>query len=157
MSKEIYSGAFWGTLFGLLNAHRVWFGFYTIFLHQCSYWRQFDVSVSRLIQILNSFNKFESICRLFLDPQQPNILYFAYIFLAIWTSFVLAEQLVITFMFTVKSRISVSTAASFILIVCMILSTGTVRLVLNIHVTLWQFLQHFSSQISQRTFTLAAR
>jgi len=63
-----------------------------------------------------------------LDPQVLDTGYpFLYILIALWTCFVLAEQLAITFLFFVKSRINVAIAVSYILCICITLGSGTVR------------------------------
>ncbi|CAO1427804.1 unnamed protein product [Diamesa hyperborea] len=63
-----------------------------------------------------------------LDPQNlENGMPFLYILIALWTSFVLAEQLSMTFLFFVKSRINAAIAVSYFLCVSLILASGTVR------------------------------
>ena len=69
-----------------------------------------------------------SIFRMVLDPQNlENGMPFLYILIALWTSFVLAEQLSMTFLFFVKSRINAAIAVSYFLCVSLILASGTVR------------------------------
>jgi ATP-binding cassette, subfamily G (WHITE), member 5 (sterolin 1) len=63
-----------------------------------------------------------------LDPQNLDTGYpFLYILISLWTSFVLAEQLTIFFLFFIRSRINAAIAVSYIICVCVILASGTVR------------------------------
>lgn len=63
-----------------------------------------------------------------LDPQNLENGYpFLYILVALWTSFVLAEQLSIFFMFFVRSRINAAIAVAYIICVSVTLASGTVR------------------------------
>jgi ATP-binding cassette, subfamily G (WHITE), member 5 (sterolin 1) len=52
---------------------------------------------------------------------------FLYMIVAIWTSFMLAEQLVIFFLFFIKTSINVVVAVSYILCLSIVLGSGTVR------------------------------
>lgn len=52
---------------------------------------------------------------------------FLYLFVAIWTSFVLAEQICISFLLVVKSRINTAIAVSYVLAISLALASGTVR------------------------------
>ncbi|XP_063705688.1 ATP-binding cassette sub-family G member 5 [Culicoides brevitarsis] len=62
-----------------------------------------------------------------LDPIHPAGHPFLYILIAIWSSFVLAEQLCITFLLTFKSRMNTGIIVTYILCVCLILASGSVR------------------------------
>lgn len=64
---------------------------------------------------------------LILDPTQPIGMSFLYLFIAIWTSFVLAEQVCISFLLVVKSRINTVIAVSYILCISLALTSGTIR------------------------------
>lgn len=64
---------------------------------------------------------------LILDPSQPIGMSFLYLFMAIWTSFVLAEQMCISFLLVFKSRINTVIAVSYILCISLALASGTVR------------------------------
>src|SRR5690349_57658 len=62
------------------------------------------------------------------DPQNLENGYpFLYILVALWTSFVLAEQLAIFFLFFIRSRINAAIAVAYIICVCVTLASGTVR------------------------------
>lgn len=50
-----------------------------------------------------------------------------YLVVALWSSFVLAEQLCITFLLAVKNKINAAIAVSYILCICLALASGTVR------------------------------
>lgn len=63
-----------------------------------------------------------------LDPQNLDTGYpFLYILVSLWTSYVLAEQLTIFFLFFIRSRINAAIAVSYIICVSVILASGTVR------------------------------
>lgn len=62
-----------------------------------------------------------------LDPTDPDGLTYIYILISIWTSFVLAEQLSILLLLTIKSRINAAIAVSYILCISLTLASGTVR------------------------------
>uniref|UniRef100_A0A6B2EL93 Putative transporter abc superfamily breast cancer resistance protein n=1 Tax=Phlebotomus kandelakii TaxID=1109342 RepID=A0A6B2EL93_9DIPT len=62
-----------------------------------------------------------------LNPSRPIGSSFLYLLIALWTSFVLAEQLCIFFNLFVKSRINTSVAVSYLLCVSLSLASGTVR------------------------------
>lgn len=62
-----------------------------------------------------------------LNPSHPIGLAFLYLFVAIWTSFVLAEQICIAFLLVVKSHINTVIAVSYILAISLALASGTVR------------------------------
>lgn len=63
-----------------------------------------------------------------LDPQNLDTGYpFLYILIALWSSFVLAEQLSIFFLFFIRSRINAAIAVSYIICICVTLASGTVR------------------------------
>lgn len=63
-----------------------------------------------------------------LDPHNLDTGYpFLYILVALWTSFVLAEQLAIFFLFFIRSRINAAIAVSYIICICVTLASGTVR------------------------------
>lgn len=63
-----------------------------------------------------------------LDPQNLENGYpFLYILVALWTSFVLAEQLAIFFLFFIRSRINAAIAVSYIICIFITLASGTVR------------------------------
>ncbi|EAT36667.1 AAEL011269-PA [Aedes aegypti] len=64
---------------------------------------------------------------LVLNPTNPDGLTFMYILIALWSSFILAEQLSIAFLLVVKSQINASIAVSYILVICLTLASGTVR------------------------------
>lgn len=63
-----------------------------------------------------------------LDPHNLDTGYpFLYLLVALWTSFVLAEQLAIFFLFFIRSRINAAIAVSYIICICVTLASGTVR------------------------------
>lgn len=63
-----------------------------------------------------------------LDPSNLDTGYpFIYILISIWTSYMLAEQLSIFFLFFIKSSINAVVATSYILCVLITLGSGTVR------------------------------
>ncbi|KXJ71988.1 hypothetical protein RP20_CCG019201 [Aedes albopictus] len=64
---------------------------------------------------------------LVLNPTNPDGLTFMYILIALWSSFILAEQLSIAFLLVVKSQINAAIAVSYILVICLTLASGTVR------------------------------
>ncbi|XP_062562156.1 ATP-binding cassette sub-family G member 5 [Armigeres subalbatus] len=64
---------------------------------------------------------------LVLNPTNPDGLIFMYILIALWSSFILAEQLSIAFILVVKSQINAAIAVSYILVICLTLASGTVR------------------------------
>jgi hypothetical protein len=63
-----------------------------------------------------------------LDPQRLDNGYpFLYIVISLWTSFILAEQLTIFFLFFMRSKINVAVAVSYIICIMITFSSGTVR------------------------------
>lgn len=70
---------------------------------------------------------FDIFCSMILNPSNPISLAFLYLFIAIWTSFVLAEQICIAFLLVVKSRLNTMIAVSYILAISLALASGTVR------------------------------
>lgn len=70
---------------------------------------------------------YDLIFRIFLDPDNPNGSAFTYLLVSLWSSFILAEQLCITLLLFVKSRINVAIIVSYIFCVCLALASGTVR------------------------------
>lgn len=86
----------------------------------------------------NSINHF--ICRIILNPLYPIHISVAYLFVSIWSCYFLAEQLCILFCVFVKSRINVAVAVSYIICICIALSSGTVRSFKGLH----PFLQDYN-------------
>jgi hypothetical protein len=66
-----------------------------------------------------------------LDATKPDALAFSYILVAIWSSFVLAEQLCISFLLMLKNRMNAAISVTYILCVCLALASGTVRYVIE--------------------------
>uniref|UniRef100_A0A1Y9H1Y7 ABC transporter domain-containing protein n=1 Tax=Anopheles dirus TaxID=7168 RepID=A0A1Y9H1Y7_9DIPT len=64
---------------------------------------------------------------LVLDPSSPDGMTFTYLLVALWTSFMLAEQLCVMFLLVMKSQLNAAIAASYILIICLTLGSGTIR------------------------------
>uniref|UniRef100_A0A182K5T6 Uncharacterized protein n=1 Tax=Anopheles christyi TaxID=43041 RepID=A0A182K5T6_9DIPT len=64
---------------------------------------------------------------LVLDPANPDGMTFTYLLVALWTSFMLAEQLCVMFLLVMKSQMNAAIATSYILIVCLTLASGTIR------------------------------
>ncbi|XP_018791255.1 PREDICTED: ATP-binding cassette sub-family G member 5 [Bactrocera latifrons] len=64
---------------------------------------------------------------LLLDPKFPNGTVFAYLLVALWSSFVLAEQLSIAFLLVVKVPFNAAIAVTYILVISIALASGTVR------------------------------
>lgn len=64
---------------------------------------------------------------LLLDPKLPNGTIFAYLLVALWSSYVLAEQLSISFLLLVKVPFNAAIAVSYILVISIALASGTVR------------------------------
>lgn len=63
-----------------------------------------------------------------LDPSDLDTGYpFIYILVAIWTSFMLAEQLSIFFLFFIKTPINATVATTYVLCILITLGSGTVR------------------------------
>lgn len=65
--------------------------------------------------------------RIILNANDPDGTAFTYLLVAIWSSYILAEQLCITLLLFVKSRINVAIAVSYIFCVSIALASGTVR------------------------------
>lgn len=65
--------------------------------------------------------------RLVLDLSTFNGYALLYLIISIWTSYILAEQLCITFLLAVKSRINAAIAVTYIICICLTLASGTVR------------------------------
>lgn len=68
-----------------------------------------------------------SLQSLLLDPKFPNGTVFAYLLVALWSSFVLAEQLSIAFLLVVKVPFNAAIAVTYILVISIALASGTVR------------------------------
>lgn len=67
-------------------------------------------------------------CRsIFLNPNNPDGTAFTYLLVALWSSYILAEQLCITLLLYIKSKINVTIIASYIFCVCLTLASGTLR------------------------------
>lgn len=86
----------------------------------------------------NSINHF--IYSIILNPFIPIHISVAYLFVSIWSCYFLAEQLCILFCVFVKSRINVAVAVSYIVCICVALSSGTVRSFKGLH----PFLQDYN-------------
>lgn len=80
------------------------------------------------------------ICSIILNPFIPIHVSVAYIFVAIWSCYFLAEQLCVLFCLFVKSRMNVAVAVSYIICICVALSSGTVRSFKGLH----PFLQDYN-------------
>lgn len=77
--------------------------------------------------LLFLFNYFLFLFSLLLDPKFPNGTIFAYLMVALWSSFVLAEQLSISFLLLVKVPFNAAIAVCYILVISIALASGTVR------------------------------
>ncbi|KAG4069890.1 hypothetical protein HA402_009597 [Bradysia odoriphaga] len=75
-----------------------------------------------------------------LNPFIPIHVSVAYLFVAIWSCYFLAEQLCVLFCLFIKSRINVAVAVSYIVCICVALSSGTVRSFKGLH----PFLQDYN-------------
>uniref|UniRef100_A0A182VZ54 ABC-2 type transporter transmembrane domain-containing protein n=1 Tax=Anopheles minimus TaxID=112268 RepID=A0A182VZ54_9DIPT len=64
---------------------------------------------------------------LVLDPSNPDGMTFTYLLVALWTSFMLAEQLCVMFLLVMKSQLNAAIATSYILIICLTLASGSIR------------------------------
>ncbi|XP_033244502.1 ATP-binding cassette sub-family G member 5 isoform X1 [Drosophila miranda] len=64
---------------------------------------------------------------LLLDLKYNNGIVFAYLFVALWSSFVLAEQLTIAFLLVVKVPFNAAIAVTYALVISIALASGTVR------------------------------
>ncbi|KAH8326162.1 hypothetical protein KR067_002648 [Drosophila pandora] len=64
---------------------------------------------------------------LLLDSKYNNGMVFAYLLVALWSSFVLAEQLSITFLLVVKVPFNAAIAVTYVLVISIALASGTVR------------------------------
>lgn len=62
-----------------------------------------------------------------MNPLEPNSEPYAYIFVALWSSFVVAEQMCVAFLLIVKSRMNVAAIVTYILCISVSLASGTVR------------------------------
>lgn len=65
--------------------------------------------------------------RIILDTDNPNGTAFTYLLVALWSSFILAEQICITLLLFIKTRINVVIIVSYIFCVSIALASGTVR------------------------------
>uniref|UniRef100_A0A1B0G2E0 ABC transporter domain-containing protein n=1 Tax=Glossina morsitans morsitans TaxID=37546 RepID=A0A1B0G2E0_GLOMM len=84
-------------------------------------------SVSIPFSIISSIVASCVIYPILLDPKFPNGIVFAYLLVALWSSFVLAEQLCIAFLLVVKVPFNVAITVTYILVISMALASGTVR------------------------------
>lgn len=66
-------------------------------------------------------------CSLLLDAKFIKGTIFAYLFVALWSSFVLAEQLSIAFLLVVKVPYNAAIAVTYVLVISIALASGTVR------------------------------
>ncbi|XP_030370769.1 ATP-binding cassette sub-family G member 5 [Scaptodrosophila lebanonensis] len=64
---------------------------------------------------------------LLLDARYSNSTVFAYLWVALWSSFVLAEQLSIAFLLVVKVPFNAAIAVTYVLVISIALASGTVR------------------------------
>lgn len=62
-----------------------------------------------------------------LNANDPDGTAFTYLLVALWSSFILAEQICITLLLFIKSRINVAIIVSYIFCVSIALASGTVR------------------------------
>lgn len=67
------------------------------------------------------------ICSLLLDNKYNNGTVFAYLLVALWSSYVLAEQLSIAFLLVVKVPFNAAIAVTYVLVISIALASGTVR------------------------------
>lgn len=70
---------------------------------------------------------FPSISRLVLNPNQPNGIHFLGIMLALWSCYVVVEQLCILFHLFVKTSLNTAVTVVYILVLCVMMSSGTLR------------------------------
>lgn len=89
----------------------------------------------------NSINHF--ICRIILNPFNPIHISVAYLFVSIWSCYFLAEQLCVLFCIFIKSRINVAVAVSYVICICIALSSGAVRSFKGLH----PFLQDYNKVV----------
>ncbi len=75
-----------------------------------------------------------------LNPFIPIHISVAYLFVSIWSCYFLAEQLCVLFCIFIKSRINVAVAVSYIVCICVAVSSGTVRSFKGLH----PFLQDYN-------------
>lgn len=68
-----------------------------------------------------------SISSLLLDNKYNNGTVFAYLLVALWSSYVLAEQLSIAFLLVVKVPFNAAIAVTYVLVISIALASGTVR------------------------------
>lgn len=81
-----------------------------------------------MIQLIHSPKHFiHSFHSIILDPNDPDGTAFTYLLVSIWSSYILAEQLCITALLFVKSKMNVAIIVSYIFCVCLTLASGTVR------------------------------
>ncbi|TMW40664.1 hypothetical protein DOY81_014256 [Sarcophaga bullata] len=84
-------------------------------------------SVSIPFSIISAIMASCVIYPLLLDPKFPNGTTFAYLLVALWSSYVLAEQLSISFLLLVKVPFNAAIAVTYILVISIALASGTVR------------------------------
>ncbi|XP_059219736.1 ATP-binding cassette sub-family G member 5 [Stomoxys calcitrans] len=84
-------------------------------------------SVSIPFSLISSIIASLVIYPLLLDSKFPNGTTFAYLMVALWSSFVLAEQLSISFLLVVKVPFNAAIAVTYILVISIALASGTVR------------------------------
>ncbi|XP_073815211.1 ATP-binding cassette sub-family G member 5 [Musca autumnalis] len=84
-------------------------------------------SVSIPFSLISSVMASLVVYPLLLDSKLPNGTTFAYLMVALWSSFVLAEQLSISFLLVVKVPYNAAIAVTYILVISIALASGTVR------------------------------
>lgn len=88
-------------------------------------------SISFIVIISRISNKKSLFCsvvsRIILNTNDPDGTAFTYLLVSLWSSYILAEQLCITLLLFVRSKINVAIIVSYIFCVSLALASGTVR------------------------------
>lgn len=129
MAQKVCPWILWGFILWYDSVDRMEFRIDAFLLYIVRYCCLCNISVRSIIlrnlYLNNLFHK--KSFRIILDPTRPDGHPFLYILIAIWSSFVLAEQLCITFLLTFKSRMNTGIVVTYILCICLILASGSVR------------------------------
>lgn len=101
--------------------------------HFRSFQRQFQFAFcTRKLKIYITFrlsNGSEDLLsyRIFLDPNEPDGTAFTYLLVALWSSYIFAEQICIFLLLFIKSKMNVAIIVTYIFCVCLALASGTIR------------------------------
>lgn len=135
MAKSLQSRVWRRSLFRYNASACLWISITAIFNHFIGDFCLRPLSVRWIMQFSMFFQFFsifpifhpKYLNRIILNANDPDGTAFTYLLVSLWSSYILAEQLCITLLLFVKSKINVAIIVSYIFCVSLALASGTVR------------------------------